>query len=127
MPFRRRLIAGELATAFAVLAVYMLVLLAPLHQAAGLQRSLALLGFESIHSWSVCTSVEALGDTDTPTAVKCPVTGVAKIDLAGPVPEGPFLHDARISLRVDHVALTEAPSPRHVGQPGQPRGPPRAA
>lgn len=127
MPFRRRLIAGELATAAAVLAVYLLVLLAPLHQAAGLQRSLALLGFESIHSWSVCTSVAALDDTDTPTAVKCPVTGVSKIGLAGPLPEGLVVHDRRIALRVDHVAPAEAPSLRHLGQPGQPRGPPRAA
>ena len=127
MAFRRRLIAGELATAFAVLAVYLLVLLAPLHQAAGLQRSLALLGFESLHSWSVCTSVEVPGDPDMPTAVKCPVTGVSKIALAGPLPAGPLLHDGRIALRVDHVALAEEPSPHLAGQPGQPRAPPRAA
>ena len=44
MPIRSRHIAREMGTALAVLAVYVLVLLAPLHQAAGLQRDLSQLG-----------------------------------------------------------------------------------
>lgn len=53
MPFRIRTILREAATAVAVLALYVLVLLAPLHQAAGLQRDLNALGYTSLDTWSI--------------------------------------------------------------------------
>ncbi|MGV8921480.1 MAG: hypothetical protein ACOH2R_27520, partial [Pseudomonas sp.] len=40
MPFRSRNIAREMVAAIAVMAIYIFVLLAPLHQSAGLQRDL---------------------------------------------------------------------------------------
>ena len=47
MPLGARRIAGETGTAFAVLAMYFLLLLAPWHQASALQHDLAKLGYAS--------------------------------------------------------------------------------
>jgi hypothetical protein len=64
MPFRSRSVGRELSAALAVLAIYALVLLAPLHQAAGLQQDLAERGYGSADSWSVCTAVTPDGQSE---------------------------------------------------------------
>jgi len=129
MPNRMRQIGREVGAAIAVLALYMLVLLAPLHQSSGLQRELARLGFESSVSWSVCTSVAnpGRGDSDTPTAAKCPLTGVGKsqfVAVLPPVTQPPLLRNAD---PVQFEANAHSGPSRPMEHPGQPRGPPRAA
>ena len=129
MPNRMRQIGREVGAAIAVLALYMLVLLGPLHQGAGLQRELARLGFESSVSWSVCTSVAnpGRGDSDTPTAAKCPLTGVGKsqfVALLPPLAQPPLLRDAD---PVHFEANTHVGPARPMEHPGQPRGPPQTA
>ncbi|MGV3575360.1 MAG: hypothetical protein ACO1O4_09525 [Devosia sp.] len=129
MPNRMRQVGREVGAAVAVLALYMLVLLAPLHQSAGLQRELARLGFESSASWSVCTSVAnpTQGDTGTPTAAKCPVTGVGKSQFAAvlpPVAQPPLLRHAQ---PVQFEANAHSGPTKPMEHPGQPRGPPRPA
>lgn len=129
MPNRMRQIGREVGAAIAVLALYMLVLLAPLHQSAGLQRELARLGFESSASWSVCTSVTnpSRGDSDTPTAAKCPLTGAGKsqfVAVLPPVAHPPLLRNAD---PVQFEAHAHSGPARPMEHPGQPRGPPRAA
>ncbi len=129
MPNRMRQIASEVGAAVAVLALYMLVLLAPLHQSAGLQRELARLGFESSVSWSVCTSVAdpGRGDSETPTAAKCPLTGVGKSQFAAilpPMAQPPMLRSAE---PVRHEARIQSGQLTPIEHPGQPRAPPRAA
>ena len=116
MSIRPRHIAKEMGTALAVLAVYVLVLLAPLHQAAGLQRDLSQLGYESQWSWSVCTSVSQAGDPDTPTAIKCPMASAAKFDLAILVPPGPdFGRPALTSIPSgEQPDIAVVGAPRHV-------------
>jgi len=124
---RSRHIARELGAAFAVLAIYMLVLLAPLHQMGGLQRDLAKLGFESTTSWSVCTSISDTTSDETPLAAKCPLTGVAKFELAAL----PF--DAAVVapvLESGAVFYAGGAGDWHRGiaaHPGRPRAPPALA
>ncbi|WP_092420283.1 hypothetical protein [Devosia crocina] len=118
---------GEIGAAFAVLALYVLVLLAPLHQAAGLQRDLAVLGYESQLSWSVCTSVSEPGETDRPAAIKCPLASAGKTELAV-APDGAV----PIAVRQDSLAVAYGQKGSVLadhagGRPGQPRGPPHAA
>lgn len=78
----------ELGTVLAVLALYVLVLLTPLHQAAGLQRDLSAMGFETLASWSACQSLaeDETGDPLAAPAVKCPAASLGKTGLATGVP-----------------------------------------
>lgn len=129
MPKSMRHIGREMGAAVAVLALYMLVLLAPLHQSSGLQRELARLGFESSVSWSVCTSVAnpGRGNNETPTAAKCPMTGGAKsqfVAVLPPVAQPPLVRNADA---VHFEAPDHSGSLVPINQPGQPRGPPLAA
>lgn len=129
MPNRMRQIGREVGAAVAVLALYMLVLLAPLHQSAGLQRELSRLGFESSVSWSVCTSLAtpAQGDTDTPTAAKCPLTGAGKSQFVAALPPVALPPLVRNADPVQFEAHAHSGPSRPMAHPGQPRGPPRAA
>ena len=78
----------EAGIALAVLALYVLTLLLPLHQAAGLQRDLNAAGFSTLDSWSVCQPLaqDDNGDPREAAALKCPATGVAKQQLAAVLP-----------------------------------------
>tara|TARA_R110002020_G_scaffold21095_12_gene71663 strand:- start:1073 stop:1441 length:369 start_codon:yes stop_codon:yes gene_type:complete len=80
--------AREFGTAFAVLAIYVLTLLLPLHQAAGLQRDLDRLGFETLTAWSVCAPLvqDEDGNPKTATVVKCPAAGFGKQDFVAIAP-----------------------------------------
>ena len=124
MPFRLRSIAREVSTAVAVLAIYLLVLLAPLHQTAGLQRDLDALGYASLDMWSVCAPLTVDKTDDKPDVIKCPMTGIAKHDvvLTGPV---------SIDLGLFRVAMDTAYPPqgdhslsRTTEHFGQARAPP---
>lgn len=115
----------EMGAAFAVLAIYVLTLLLPLHQAAGLQRDLNALGFSTLSSWSVCQPMaqDENGDPQSAAALSCPATGVAKHQLAAVLPpvlvidpptiteivrfaEAPILHEPVLP---DHVGQSRAP------------------
>jgi len=125
MPFRSRGIVRELGTAFAVIAIYLLVLLAPLHQAAGLQRDLADLGFQSQASWSVCSALAQDEDGNRqPGQVRCAVAGIAKNDVLPVSPVALALDILRASDPVVYAAGT-TPLPRAIAAHiGQPRAPP---
>lgn len=111
----------ETGAAFAVLAIYVLTLLLPLHQAAGLQRDLNAIGYSTLDSWSVCQPLaqDEDGSPVEASALKCPATGVAKHQLAAILP--PVLVIAPpVTSTVPRVP--EAPVlvawllPDHVGQ-----------
>ncbi|RUT34567.1 hypothetical protein EMQ25_00965 [Arsenicitalea aurantiaca] len=126
-PLARKSVAREIGTAFAVLAVYLLTLLVPLHQAAASQRDFAALGYETIGAWSVCTAINEAGSEDqTPTAVNCPVTAVGKFQLAlvDPVPQQVFV--PVVSLAVYFTPDTRAPPPAALFHTIEPRAPPVA-
>jgi hypothetical protein len=129
MSMQARRMMKETGTALAVLAIYVLTLLLPLHQAAGLQRDLNALGYSTIATWSVCGPLESHGHDGRDDAVpfKCPALGVAKHQLALTLPPAPALH---MPLATGPVVLmapaTLIPSrrPDHVGQS---RAPPAQA
>jgi hypothetical protein len=124
MPFRTRTILREAATAVAVLALYVLVLLAPLHQAAGLQRDLNALGYASLDTWSICVPF-TLGDTQEPVQVaKCPMAGIGKNDLALATPPSTTLDVPVVAAAVAYPATALSPHRLETRGPGQPRAPP---
>ncbi|MFD1254456.1 hypothetical protein DEVEQU_01486 [Devosia equisanguinis] len=126
MSSRPRTLTREFGTALAVLAVYVLTLLAPLHQAAGLQRDLAALGYETQGSWSVCAPLVDDGD-GSPRAlvqVKCPASGVGKNELLAVLPAAiviaPRLDTAVVLAFMDAPHLASGPENRA----GRSRAPP---
>lgn len=118
-------IVREVGTAFAVLSLYVLTMLLPLHQAAGLQNDLARIGFETIGSWSVCEEAGGAdqGDPQAPTALKCPAAGIAKHEFVAilPVVLGVVPPDGTSSLPAFEPAGREfAGRDAHIGQPRAP-------
>lgn len=116
-----RTMLRETGIALAVLAIYVLTLLLPLHQAAGLQRDLNGLGFATLESWSVCQSMaeDENGAPREAAALSCPATGIAKQQLAAVLPpalviEAPTTAD--VVAYVDVRAVSAAILPDHVGQ-----------
>ena len=127
MPFRKRNIVRETGAAIAVLAIYILVLLAPLHQAAGLQRDLGALGYESLDNWSVCGQLAKSDDGSQSAVVKCAGSGIGKNELAA---ADPVIIDASI-VQVATVVVYAPTQSLHQSQldrlTGQPRAPPVTA
>jgi hypothetical protein len=116
----------ETGAALALLAIYVLTLLLPLHQAAGLQRDLNALGFSTLETWSVCQpmATDETGDPAAAAALTCPATGVAKQSLAAVLP--PVLHIEPPAL-ADLLSYGQSASPQNRAQPdhvGQSRAPP---
>jgi hypothetical protein len=100
----------------------------PLHQASALQRDLALLGFETPLSWSVCMSVADQGsDRDLPTAALCPLAMVGKLDLVPPEPPNEVRAPAVLIAALGHGSPGLLPPHDRRGHPGRPRGPPQRA
>ncbi len=101
----RRNMTREIGTALAVLAIYLLTVLAPLHQARASQLAFEELGYSTLESgWVLCTPAGVTGqDPDAP-PIKCPATGVGKDEIVPP---------SLAVLAVDAVALP-APLPQRV-------------
>lgn len=122
MPFRSRGILRETGSAIAVLAIYLLVLLAPLHQAAGLQRDLNALGYVSLDTASVCATLAK--DDSGLDAAKCAAAGIGKNQLAA-------IDLAVIAVKPVQPASNVSYPPETLSlhsiidhHPGRPRAPP---
>ncbi len=119
-------IVREIGTALAVLAIYVLTMLAPLHQAAGLQRDLAALGYDAIGVWSVCAPLTETDGTDGKGTlqIKCPAAGIGKNDLAAilptPIVFGLLPASGPVVFSLDFKTALIRP----VEHPRQPRAPP---
>lgn len=121
----KRAMGREIGTALAVLALYLLTLLAPMHQARAGQLAFEQLGYgTTVSSWELCTPEGVRGEGGDSSVAKCPAAGIAKYDLVLPsfdvVPAG-----------LDRVALAPAwvPGPQHfrpapAAPPSGPRAPP---
>ncbi|WP_246018438.1 hypothetical protein [Pelagibacterium montanilacus] len=112
-----RTLVRECSAAVAVLAVYVLTLLVPLHQAQATQDAFEVLGFEPLSGWSLCLA----GETESPSPggpqPVCPVAGVGKTGMALPdlvaIP-GPLA----VVLRIGQPVLALAPiAPAPHGTP----------
>lgn len=124
MPFRSRSIVRETATAIAVLALYVLVLLAPLHQAAGLQRDFDALGYASLDLWSVCAPLTVDQTDEQPDVAKCPFAGVGKFDVALAEPASLDFDLLRVATEPFCPSVTEQGHSRNAPHIGQARAPP---
>lgn len=81
-----RTIVKEIGTAFAVLALYLLTILTPLHHARASQLDFAALGYQTLETgWALCSSVTDRGEGKS-LVVKCPANGIGKQDLVEPSP-----------------------------------------
>ncbi|MGC8203992.1 hypothetical protein ACP2AV_14935 [Aliiroseovarius sp. PTFE2010] len=114
----------DTGVALAALAIWMLCLLAPLHQSAGTLRDMAKAGVDISGAWSLCVTL-AEGDVDPAKSVPdCPAQGVSKSGLAhGPAP----VVIAAVWDLSGHIAPTPSPQrPRAQARLGpiQPRAPP---
>lgn len=123
-----RFLFRETGLAVAVLAIYVLTLLLPLHQAAALQRDLDALGFAALDSWSVCQSLAEDDDNDPrdAAALTCPVTGIAKFELAAVLPPVLVIGTPDTVTSVSYAsgaASIRSILPDHIGQS---RAPPAA-
>lgn len=127
MPFRSRNIARETAAAIAVMAIYILVLLAPLHQSAGLERDLARLGYTSLDNWSICSSLAPQNENGKPPAVaKCAASGIGKNELAVLTPAAIDLGIVQAVALVRYAHTPESTEQAWHRPSGQPRAPPAA-
>lgn len=124
MPFRSRSIIRETATAIAVLALYILVLLAPLHQAAGLQRDFDSLGYASLDLWSVCAPLTVDQTDEQPQVAKCPFAGLGKHDIALVEPASLDLGSIRLPAEAVYPSIAGHGRPPTAPHIGQARAPP---
>lgn len=120
-----RSIAREIGTAFAVLAIYLLTILAPLHQARASQLAFQELGYTTIESgWVLCSSTERSDGKKDVTIAKCPAAGIGK-----PAAIVPAFNVVAINLSAAYVAapVTAAVAtvtPQPIAPPSGPRAPP---
>ena len=84
-----------------MLAIYVLTMLLPLHQAAGLQGDLDVIGYTTIPAWSLCSQSQSpQGDFPAgANAIKCPAAGAAKSPMAATLP--PAIGLAIFGLRAE--------------------------
>ncbi|HEV7346416.1 MAG TPA: hypothetical protein VGN60_12380 [Devosia sp.] len=121
---RSRSIAREIGTALAVLAIYLLTLLAPLHHARASQLDFDRLGYAAPQSgWVLCTSGGLLDQDGGERVAKCPAAGPGNAALDPPVFDLlPVRHDR--ALAAPRLAFAPALLPRMAAPPGGPRAPP---
>ncbi len=119
-----RNIGREIGTAFAVLALYLLTVLAPLHHARASQLAFEQLGYATIEaSWVLCTPTGAEGQDSDVLIAKCPATGVGKAEFVLPALDSlPVSH--AVALAAPLATLSPTILPRAIASPGGPRGPP---
>ncbi|WEK03602.1 MAG: hypothetical protein P0Y65_15575 [Candidatus Devosia phytovorans] len=98
-----RNIGKEIGTALAVLAIYLLTMLMPLHQARASQLAFEELGYSTTTvGWVLCTPGLSTGEDSDITVAKCPATGIGKHELTLPALD-------RLPLGLDRIALAAAP------------------
>ncbi|MCK9553022.1 hypothetical protein [Aquamicrobium sp.] len=120
-----RSVLREAGAAFALLAIYVLTVLTPLHQSAALQRDFGKLGYETIGALTICTAINESDDADgTPTALKCPVAGIGKTQLTLGSSAPSALELERLVTEVDFIATTDSLPGVHIVHKARPRAPP---
>jgi hypothetical protein len=110
--------------ALAVLAIYLLVLLAPWHQASALQHDLADLGYASSATIDLCGP--ATSDDSRSDNFECHVAGIAKFDFSPLGPSPIELDFALTAEAVDYSRFGAIEHPAIAQHVGQARAPPVA-
>ena len=123
--FTMRTMSREIGTALAVLAIYLLTVLAPIHQARASQLAFEELGYATTQSnWVLCTPSGTTGQDQDITVSKCPAAGVGKDELVLPLLDAmPVGHD-KLALAAPLAVTAPLTLPRPVAPPAGPRAPP---
>lgn len=120
-----RNIGREIGTALAVLAIYLLTLLAPLHHARASQLAFNELGYVTTEAgWVLCTPMGVQGDDGDVLVAKCPATGVGKTEFVLPALNVLQLGRDTAALAAPLFTPNLSVLPRAVAPPGGSRGPP---
>lgn len=119
-----RSIGREIGTAFAVLAVYLLTVLAPLHHARASQLAFEELGYAASEaSWVLCTPAGVESEDRDALVAKCPATGVGKAEFVLPRLDAmPVRH--QVAIAAPRLTTVAAGQPRPAAPSGGPRAPP---
>ena len=119
-----RTMSREIGTALAVLAIYLLTVLAPMHHARASQLAFEELGYAATEvSWVLCTAAGIDGQDNDVLVAKCPATGVGKTDLVLPQLNAvPVSHE--IALAAPLFTASPIFLPRITAPPSGPRAPP---
>ena len=118
-----RSMTREIGTALAVLAIYLLTVLAPLHQARASQLAFEELGYAALDGgWVLCTAGGITGEDGEVSVAKCPATGIGKheiLPLALPAPayDGAALNVAERPTRAALAPLAATPPTGSRGPP----------
>jgi hypothetical protein len=120
-----RTMSREIGTALAVLAIYLLTVLTPIHQARASQLAFEALGYATTQpSWVLCTPAGSDSQDRDVTVSKCPAAGVGKDELVLPqFAAMPVGHDL-MALAAPRPATVPTVLPRAVAPPAGPRAPP---
>jgi hypothetical protein len=114
----------EIGTAFAVLALYLLMILTPLHQARATQVDLAALGYQTIETgWVLCSADTDRNETKSLVS-KCPAAGIGKQQLADPTPTVLAIGPVTPILPVAYAPLFHPLLQAGLNPAAPPRGPP---
>lgn len=127
MHMRRRHFGRELGTALAVLAIYLLTVLTPLHEARASQLAFSALGYATLDDgWVLCGAQLPGGDAGKQIIAKCPVSGVGKTSFMLPLDAqlGTSHHVELPVARVFPEAIIAPPTVLDAATP--PRAPPES-
>lgn len=125
---QQRSITREIGTAFAVLAIYLLTILAPLHHARATQLDFQALGYETLETgWVLCSSTDTRKDTDSSLVTKCPASGIGKQDLVEPTPAVIHVGATTGILLAEPMAPPAIRVPAAFNTAAPPRAPPALA
>ena len=121
----RRTIGREIGTALAVLALYLLTILAPLHEARASQLAFEELGYTTLQSgWVLCSSTGS-GQTDHDSPVsKCPLAGGGKPAAVAPAQPAMLLELRAALMAAPRPHWLATARPADIAPPSGPRGPP---
>ena len=104
----QRTMVREIGTAFAVLAIYLLTILAPLHQARASQLAFQELGYATVQTgWVLCTPLESPGEKNEVLVGKCPAASIGKHEAIAPAP-------AATVLQIDRAVLASPQQAPHA-------------
>lgn len=124
----RNSIPRQIGTALAVLALYLLTVLSPMHQARATQLAFEAAGYSTTEpGWALCSQTGTTDHDGDVNLAKCPAAGIGK-----PVAVSPGLSAMVLDARTP-LALAALPwrgpamLPAAAAPPGGPRGPPTLA
>ncbi|MET3898814.1 hypothetical protein ABIB57_002766 [Devosia sp. UYZn731] len=122
-----RRFSKEIGTALAVLALYLLTILTPLHQARATQLDFAALGYQTIETGWVLCSAETDRNEGKSLVTKCPAAGIGKQQLVVPTLAVIAVGAPTMVLTVGYAELAHHLVAPRLNPSAPPRAPPAIA